>query len=74
MARLLEGKWLMQQESGIVHLFEEFTEDEIVSFKPSNPADVAEAQKKIFESDKLTTEEKFAAAFWSGYFYAHGTL
>jgi hypothetical protein len=72
MARLSEdGNWLLQQIGDIVILFHEHTEEEIVRFDPRNANAAAMAQKTIYDSDKLTDEEKCFAHFWSGYFYAY---
>lgn len=72
MARLVaESSWLIQQIDGLVILFKEYTEEEIVRFHPSDSNAVAQAQKVIYDSDRLTDEEKCFAHFWSGYFYAY---
>lgn len=76
MARLAssDNPWLIQQIDGMVVLFHEYTEDEIVRFDPAEGHQAAMAQKVIHDSEKLTDEEKAFAHFWSGYFYAHATL
>jgi hypothetical protein len=77
MARLAsngEGTpWLIQQQSGIVVLFHEYTGEEIVRFDPSDANAAAKAQKVITDSDDLDEEMKCFAHFWSGYFYAYAT-
>jgi hypothetical protein len=83
MARLPGERYLIQQSDGIVTLFEEGTEREIVRIPVLVPAPggqdgdmmvnadgFARAQKTIHDSD-LSDEEKVFAHFWSGYFYAH---
>ena len=70
MARLVDGNWLIQRIGDEVILFEEGTEEEIGRFNPSSPNESAKFQKIIYDSDKLTDEEKAFAHFWSGYFYA----
>lgn len=69
MARICDGNWLMQQTEGIVILFNEYTEEEIVRFDPGNANAAAQAQKAIHDSTLLNDEEKCFAHFWSGYFY-----
>ena len=70
MARLTQDStWLMQQTDGLVILFQEGTEAELVRFDPSNATKAAQAQKVIYDAVCLTDEEKCFAHFWSGYFY-----
>ena len=71
MARLPGGRFLMQQASGTISLFEEDSEREIVRFLANNEDAVAKAQKVIYDNTDLNDEEKCFAHFWSGYFYAH---
>jgi len=71
MARLANGEWLMQQIGGQVILFRDHTEEEIVRFDPTNANAAAQAQKVIYDDQRLSPEEKSFAHFWSGYFYAH---
>jgi hypothetical protein len=73
MARLPSETYLIQQIGGIVILFEEFTEREIVRFDPSDQNATAMAQKTINDSE-LGPEDKAFAHFWSGYFYAYATM
>lgn len=70
MARLPSERFLIQQNNGIVHLFEEGTEREIISFDPSNADETAKAQKAIYFSEELDEQDKCFAHFWSGYFHA----
>jgi hypothetical protein len=72
MARLPSEVWLIQQSEGLVRLFQEYTEEEIVCFDPSDDDATAQAQKTIYDSG-LTAEDKCFAHFWSGYFHAHAT-
>lgn len=73
MARLPSEQFLMQQIGGVVILFENFTEEEVVRFDPSDSDAVARAQKVIHESTALSAEDKCFAHLWSGYFWAHST-
>lgn len=69
-----DGEWLIQQESGTVRLFNRYTEDEIVSFDPSDPNASARAQGAIAKDERLDDEQKSFAHFWSGYFYAYARI
>lgn len=73
MARICDGEWLIQQIGGQVILFRQFTEEEIVRFDPADANAAAQAQKVIYDDERLSPEEKCFAHFWSGYFYAHAT-
>lgn len=73
MARLPSMRFIMQEVDGMVVLFEEGTEEEIVKFDPTNANASALAQKDIYDSDKLSDEDKCFAHFWSGYFYGRMT-
>lgn len=70
MARVADGNWLIQQIDGIVVLFHEYTDEEIVRFDPSDADAAARAQLTIHEARQLNEEERSFAHFWSGYFYA----
>ncbi len=70
MARLPSERFLIQQIGGLVILFEDGSEREIVRFDPGNHDAVAKAQGAINESE-LNPEDKAFAHFWSGYFYAN---
>lgn len=72
MARLPSERYLIQQIDGQVVLFEDFTEEEIVRFDPSDRQRCAVAQLAIHNSD-LSPADKCFAHFWSGYFYAHAS-
>lgn len=71
MAQLPGEMWIINQADGIVRLFHRYTEEEIVSFDPSNGDAAARAQHTIHLTDRLNPEQKCFAHFWSGYFYAH---
>lgn len=71
MAQLPGDRYLIQQIDGEVILFHRYTEEEIVRFEACVANAAATAQKTIYDSDRLTDEEKCFAHFWSGYFYAH---
>lgn len=69
-----DGEWLIQQIGGEVILFHRYTEEEVVRFDPLDPDASAKAQHVIYETDRLNPEQKCFAHFWSGYFYAYGTM
>lgn len=72
MARLSPGSsWLIRQHDGLVMLFHEYTDEQVVRFDPRDGNAAAQAQKVIFDHEGMTAEEKSFAHFWSGYFYAH---
>lgn len=64
-----DGEWLIQQIGGQVILFQQYTEEEIVRFNPTDRDAVATAQKVINDDPRLSDEERCFAHFWSGYFY-----
>lgn len=67
-----DGEWLVQKiDGGLVSVFNRSTEEVIVSFNPSDGDQTAKAQRTIYDSDRLTDEQKCFAHFWSGYFHAH---
>jgi hypothetical protein len=70
MARLPSEEWLIQLIGGEVVLFREATKEEVVRFDLSNLNQIAQAQKIIHNSDRLTAEDKCFAHFCSGYLYA----
>jgi uncharacterized protein (DUF924 family) len=70
MARLPSTLYLMQQIGGVVILFEDGSEREIVRFDPTDMNATAQAQQTIAFSG-LSAEDKSFAHFWAGYFYAH---
>jgi RecB family endonuclease NucS len=74
MARLPSERYVIQQIDGIVILFEDMSEREIVRFDPSDANAAARAQDVIAHSE-LGEEDRCFAHFWSGYFYcaAQGT-
>jgi hypothetical protein len=71
MARLPSEQYLIQQADGIVRLFEDYTERQIVAFPAGDGIEVAEALRHIRESRDLGDEDKASACFWAGYFHAH---
>lgn len=73
MAQLPSTDYLIQQIAGRVVLFNRYSEDEIVSFDPSDSDAVSMAQGAIHQNAQLSDEDKCFAHFWSGYFYAHST-
>lgn len=70
MARLPSEGYVIQQIDGVVILWEDGSEREIVRFDPSDGNAAARAQKVIADSE-LSEEDRCFAHFWSGYFYAH---
>ena len=72
MARLPGMQYIIQQNDGIVTLFEDGTQKVIVAFDPADNDATARAQKTIYDSD-LSDEDKCFAHFWSGYFHAHAS-
>ena len=73
MAQLPSETYLIQQIGQRVVLFHRYTEEELVSFDPSDRNAVAVAQSIIHRLDQLTPEDRGFAHFWSGYFYAHAS-
>lgn len=66
-----DGEWLVQQNDGMVTIFNQYTQEEIFKGDPSNAHAFSIAQKVIHELPQLNTEQKCFAHFWCGYFYAH---
>lgn len=66
-----DGRILVQQNDGIVTIFDSYTQEEYVRFDPTDADAAARAQKDIYDCSHLTAEQKCYAHFWSGYFYAH---
>lgn len=66
-----DGEWLAQQIEGEVIIFNQYTDEEVVRYDPSDHHASAIAQKTIHNSDKLDDEQKCFAHFWCGYFHAH---
>lgn len=69
-----DGRILIQQNDGIVTIFDSYTDEEFVRFDPSGANAAAKAQKAIYDCEALNAEQKCFAHFWSGYFYAHGSV
>lgn len=70
MARLPSEQYIMQQMDGLVVLFEDFTECEIVRFDPSNSV-ATMAVLEIIRESELADEDRCFACFWAGYFHAY---
>lgn len=68
-----DGEWLVQQHGGEVVLFHRHTEEEILRVAADDVNGMAQAQRTIYDSDKLNDEQKCFAHFWFGYFYGHAT-
>jgi hypothetical protein len=69
-ARLAQDSpWLIQQIDGMVVLFHEYTQEEVVRYDVMDADATGRAQKDIAFS-QLGEEEKCFAHFWAGYFYA----
>lgn len=66
-----DGAWLVQQIGGQVHVFNRYTDEEVVSFPAGDADQAARSQKIIYDSDLLTDEQKCYAHFWCGYFFAY---
>lgn len=72
MARLgADSPWMIQQQDGVVMVFHEHTDEQVVRFNPLSGDECARAQKVIYDHKGMSDEEKCFAHFWSGYFYAH---
>lgn len=72
MARLPSERYLVQQISGDVVLFEDGTEFELVRAPADDGNKMAQAQKTIHDLE-MSDQDKCFAHFWFGYFYAHAT-
>lgn len=68
-----DGRWLVQQNDGIVVVFDRYTQEEIIKVDPADADAMTKAQKKIYDDDRLDPEQKCFAHFWCGYFYAHAS-
>lgn len=68
-----DGRWLIQQNDGIVVLFDRDTQEEIIKIDPADADAMAKAQIKIHDDNRLDPEQKCFAHFWCGYFYAHAS-
>ena len=66
-----DGRLLIQQNDGIVTVFDQHTQKEYHNFDPSNADETAITQGKIWHDERMTEEQRCFAIFWSGYFYAH---
>jgi hypothetical protein len=70
MARLPSYGYLIQQIGGMVILFQDCTEREIVRFYPGDGIATANALDVIRDSE-LGEEDACFACFWAGYFHAY---
>ncbi len=68
---LLPGGLAIQQNGGVVTISDQVTGEEYLSFNPANATEAAKAQRRIAADERMDTEQKSFAHFWSGYFYAH---
>jgi hypothetical protein len=66
-----DGEYLIQQNDGLVTLFNQYTQEELVKFDPADANATAQAQGTIHRLKQLNPEQKCFAHFWSGYFHAH---
>lgn len=64
-----DGRILIQQNDGVVSIFDQYTEEVLITFDPYDRNSTAIAQGLIWRHEKLTDEQKCFACFWSGYFY-----
>ena len=67
MARLPSQMYVMQQADGVVVLFEDGSERQIVRFDPADGRSAELALEEIRESG-LGDEDRCFACFWVGYF------
>lgn len=68
-----DGEWLVQQHDGVVTIFNQYTQEEILYVNANDGNAMAQAQKVIFDAPQLNAEQKCFAHFWFGYFYGHAT-
>lgn len=66
-----DGEFLIQQNDGIVQVFNQHTQEVLHSFNPLDANATAIAQGVIWHDERLTDEQRCFAVFWSGYFHAH---
>lgn len=64
-----DGEWLVQQIYGMVVVFNQFSQEEIIRFDPRDANATAIAQGTIHQNALLTDEQKCFAHFWCGYFH-----
>lgn len=70
MARLPGMGYLMQQIDGLVILFEDGSEREIVRFDPADGIAVQNALE-VIRASELSEEDACFALVWAGYFHAY---
>ncbi len=68
-----DGEILIQQNDGIVTIFNQHTQEEFLRFDSGDANAAAQAQAAIHQETRLTEEQKCFAHFWSGYFYANAS-
>ena len=66
-----DGQILIQQNDGIVSIFDQYSQEVFHEFNPSEANETSITMGKIWHDEKLTDEQRCFAIFWSGYFYAH---
>ena len=66
-----DGQILVQLIDNDIIIFDRNTEFEYHRYDARVADDVAIAQGKIFNDERLTQEQRCFAVFWSGYFYGH---
>ena len=69
-----DGRILIQQHDGLVTIFDQYTQDEILRVDPTDANAMALVQQTIHDSYQLDAEQKCFAHFWCGYFYAHAGM
>lgn len=68
-----DGEWLVQQADGVVSIFNQYTQEVLLKFDPSDREACRQAQFEIWHEPHLNDEQRCFASFWSGYFYAHAS-
>lgn len=69
-----DGRILIQQNDGIVSIFDQHSQEIYLSFDPSDVAQVPIMMGIIWHDERLTEEQRCFAIFWSGYFRAHASM
>jgi hypothetical protein len=64
-----DGEWLVQNSGTEVFVIHRYSEEEVCRFDATNQDATAKAQYTIYQSDKLSAEQKCFAHFWCGYFH-----
>lgn len=71
MAQLPNSNLLIQQNYGIVSIFDRYSQEVYFHFNPANADETARTMAEIWHDGRMSDEDKCFAIFWSGYFYAH---